>query len=96
MRETKLTTWIPHQAGQYLFKVYASVLADKSESFRDMFDANLEATTHQIDGQTEDSPILVPPSVSETAFELFISVCYNKYVGFCFELAQPSQRLLLS
>jgi len=73
---------ILHQAGQYLFKVHASILGDKSESFHDMFDVNLEATTQQIDGQTEDSPILVPPLVSKMAFELFISVCYNKYVGF--------------
>ncbi|KIJ16907.1 hypothetical protein PAXINDRAFT_10614 [Paxillus involutus ATCC 200175] len=67
------------RAGRFLFKVHASILADKSESFHDMFGANLEATTPQIDGGTEDTPILVPPSVSEDAFELFISVCYNKW-----------------
>lgn len=69
---------LPLQAGRFLFKVHASVLADKAEAFDEMFKANLEVESTPIDGHSEESPISLPPSVSGDAFELFLSVCYHK------------------
>lgn len=44
-----------------------------------MFDANDYAGIFPIDGLTDDKPILVPEQVTDDAFELFLSVCYNKW-----------------
>ncbi|KAG8221010.1 hypothetical protein J3R82DRAFT_2519 [Butyriboletus roseoflavus] len=68
------------QDGQYLFKVHKSILSAKSEMFEDMFRAQHEAGIIALDGQTEITPILLPATVGETAFELFLCVCYGRYV----------------
>ncbi|KAG2120486.1 uncharacterized protein F5147DRAFT_562476 [Suillus discolor] len=43
-----------------------------------MFAASQGTQLEQVDGSTDDKPICVPSQVSESAFELFLSVCYNK------------------
>ncbi|KIK39206.1 hypothetical protein CY34DRAFT_25364 [Suillus luteus UH-Slu-Lm8-n1] len=65
-------------AGNSLFRVHASILGDKSLAFQDMFAASQGTKLEQVDGSTDDKPICVPLQVSESAFELFLSVCYNK------------------
>ncbi|KAG1726859.1 hypothetical protein EDD22DRAFT_853498 [Suillus occidentalis] len=67
------------QAGNSLFRVHASILGDKSLAFRDMFAASQGTKLEQVDGSTDDKPICVPSQVSKSAFELFLSVCYNKW-----------------
>ncbi|KAG1840787.1 hypothetical protein C8R48DRAFT_620727 [Suillus tomentosus] len=43
-----------------------------------MFAASQGTQFQEVDGSADDKPICVPLQVSESAFELFLSVCYNK------------------
>ncbi|KIJ13004.1 hypothetical protein PAXINDRAFT_156687 [Paxillus involutus ATCC 200175] len=64
-----------HFSGRYLFKVHESILLEKSEVFQDMFRAQNEVGALMIpitDGQTEAAPVVLPATISETAFELFL------------------------
>lgn len=70
------------RAQNVLFKVHKRILADKSLTFETMFYANEHAgilPLRQDRGSTDDKPILVPEQISDTAFELFLSVCYDKW-----------------
>ncbi|KIJ09215.1 hypothetical protein PAXINDRAFT_17683 [Paxillus involutus ATCC 200175] len=61
-------------AGRYLFKVHESILSEKSEVFQDMFQAQNEVGALMIpitDGRMEAAPVVLPPTISKTAFELF-------------------------
>lgn len=49
-----------------------------------MFAASQDTQLEEVDGSTDDKPIFVPSQVSENAFELFLSVCYNKWAWVCF------------
>lgn len=61
-----------------LFKVHKSVLSDQSMTFRDMFGANRDAGLDPVDGKSDEQPIVIPEVAAEV-FELFLSVCYNKW-----------------
>ncbi|KAG1886263.1 hypothetical protein F4604DRAFT_1917996 [Suillus subluteus] len=67
------------QAGSSLFRVHTSILRDKSLAFQDMFAASQGTQLEQVDGSADDKPICVRSQVSKSAFELFLSVCYNKW-----------------
>ncbi|KAI6008055.1 hypothetical protein EDC04DRAFT_2661731 [Pisolithus marmoratus] len=62
-----------------LFKVHKNVLSDKSITFKTIFDAEVHADVLPIGGLTDNKAILVPEQISDDAFELFLSVCYNKW-----------------
>jgi len=74
----RLVTIQSSQAQKSLFKVHQSVLCDKSAFFKTMFNAHHEANLSATDGQSNANLIILPDQVMEAAFELFLSVCYNK------------------
>ncbi|KAI5982410.1 hypothetical protein EDD15DRAFT_2323847 [Pisolithus albus] len=70
------------RAQNVLFKVHKRILSDKSVAFKTMFDVNDYTDISPLQqglGLTDDKPILVPERISDTAFELFLSVCYDKW-----------------
>ncbi|KIM59846.1 hypothetical protein SCLCIDRAFT_27079 [Scleroderma citrinum Foug A] len=69
------------QVQNALFKVHQSVLSDKSLIFKDMFnvDKDCGVGVPQTEGSSDDHPILLEGLITEVGFELFLSVCYNKW-----------------
>lgn len=61
-----------------LVKVHGSILSDKSMTFRDMFGTNSDAGLVPVDGKSDEQPIIITEVTAE-GFELFLSVCYNKW-----------------